>query len=116
MRMLQNQGLVPIEIGEVSARGGSRGVGKATEQGKRLAIRELATLLAAGVPVGEAVESLAQAHEATQIGEAFSRVQTALRDGRRFSVAVSESGLGLPPYVVQLSSAAELAGKLAEAL
>lgn len=114
VRLLQQQGLTPTMV-EVAA-GAPKRRGRASAQDRRLVIRELAVLLKAGVPLGEAVESLAGAHAASQVGEAFARVHAALRGGARFSAALSDSGLVLPAYVLQMTAAAEMTGKLAAAL
>jgi len=115
LRLLQQQGLTPTLL-EVDAAVAARKRGRASAQDRRLVVRELAILLKAGVPLGEAVESLAGAHAASQVGEAFSRVHAALRGGARFSAALSDSGLVLPGYVAQMTAAAEMTGKLAQAL
>ncbi len=115
VRLLQQQGLTPTLL-ELDAAKAAKKRGRASAQDRRLAMRELATLLKAGVPLGEAVESLAGAHVASQIGEAFLRVHAALRGGARFSAALSDSSLILPAYVYQMTAAAEVTGKLAQAL
>src|ERR1035437_3308542 len=115
LRLLQQQGLTPTLL-EVDAAVAGKKRGRASAQDRRLVMRELAMLLKAGVPLGEAVESLAGAHAASQVGEAFSRVHAALRGGARFSAALSDSGLVLPAYVFQMTAAAEMTGKLAAAL
>ena len=117
LRLLQQQGLVPMALaaaGPTQARRRARGA--ATAQDKRLVVRELATLLKAGVPLGEAVESLTLAHADSSVGPAFAHMQGSLRGGLRFSQALADSGLVLPPYVTQMTAAAELTGKLAGAL
>ena len=118
LRLLQQQGLTATVLESAGAQGAPaiKVRGKASAQDKRLVMRELATLLKAGVPLGEAVESLADAHAASQVGAAFVRVHAALRAGERFSGALSGAGLVLPDYVVQMASAAEMTGKLADAL
>ncbi len=115
VRLLQSQGLTPTTL-EAGAGVATKTRGRASAQDRRLVMRELATLLKAGVPLGEAVESLAGAHAASQIGEAFSRVHASLRGGARFSAALTNSGLVLPAYVFQMTAAAEMTGKLAAAL
>ena len=117
LQLLQQQGLLPMALaaaGPAQARRRARGT--ASAQDKRLVVRELATLLKAGVPLGEAVESLALAHADSAVGPAFAHMQGSLRSGLRFSQALADSGLVLPPYVAQMTAAAELTGKLAEAL
>ena len=115
VRLLQQKGLTPTLL-ELDAAVGAGKRARASAQDRRLVVRELAVLLKAGVPLGEAVESLAGAHAASQVGEAFSRVHAALRGGARFSAALSDSGLVLPGYVFQMAAAAEMTGKLAAAL
>lgn len=114
-RLLQQQGLTPILL-ELDTALGNKKRGRASNQDKRLVVRELATLLKAGVPLGEAVESLSGAHASSQVGEAFARVHAALRGGARFTAALSNSGMVLPDYLFQMTAAAEMTGKLAEAL
>ena len=117
LRLLQQQGLVPTELAAAGpAQTRRRHRGAASAQDKRLVVRELATLLKAGVPLGEAVESLAEAHGDSSVGPAFAHMQGSLRGGLRFSQALADSGLVLPPYVTQMTAAAELTGKLADAL
>ncbi len=116
LRTLQQQGMTPVSLvaGESAVK--QRQHKRASAQDKRLVMRELATLLKAGVPLGEAVESLAEAHVTGQVGASFQRVHASLRQGERFSEALTASGLAFPGYVQQMIAAAELTGKLAEAL
>lgn len=76
-------------------------------------VDELATLLDAGVPLAEAVSTLAQAH-----GDEHPLQQTlrSIRGGTAFSVALEQSGLQLPEFALQLVRSGEVTGKLATAL
>ena len=76
-------------------------------------VDELATLLDAGVPLAEAVATLAQAH-----GDEHPLSQTlkSIRGGMAFSQALSQSGLQLPEFALQLVRSGEVTGKLAAAL
>jgi general secretion pathway protein F len=76
-------------------------------------VDELATLLDAGVPLAEAVATLAQAH-----GEAHPLAQTlrSIRGGMPFSTALEQSGLQLPEFALQLVRSGEVTGKLGAAL
>ena len=116
---LQRQDLTPVDVsraapGRQSAR--QRGEAAPTHQALVLVIQELATLLAAGVPLAEAVDSSGQAHRESAIGAAFERVHGRLRAGAPFSEALRAADLALPEYLFHLVSAGELTGKLAEAL
>lgn len=110
-RHLQPVALKPSVVRRPARRqGGDRAP---TADALALLIGELATLLEAGVPLAEAVATLADAH-----GEAhpLSAILRSIRGGAAFSDAMSSSGLDLPMYVLQLVRAGESTGKLAAAL
>jgi len=118
MRMLQQQNLTPISITSIAvmpAEGKARNI-KTSNQDKTLVIQELTTLLNAGVPLAESIDSISVAHAGTAIGSAFASVLTALRGGERFSVALRSAELELPIYLYQLVAAGELTGKLGASL
>ena len=73
-------------------------------------------LLNAGVPLAEAVASINQTHGDGPIGRAFGEVNSALRSGGSLTQALRDTKLGLPDYVLQLTSAGEMMGKLGSAL
>jgi len=118
MRLLQQQNLMPISIISATARptDGQASSKKASSQDKTLAIQELTTLLNAGVPLAESVDSISIAHAGTAIGTAFASALTALRRGERFSEALRLTELELPVYLYQLVAAGELTGKLGHSL
>lgn len=117
LRLLQQQNLVPISITSntpvSSAQSSSK---KASNQDKTLAIQELTTLLIAGVPLAESVESIGSAHAGTAVGAAFTTALAALRRGEGFSAALRETDLEFPVYLYQLAAAGELTGKLGQSL
>ena len=120
MQLLRDQDLVPVSLNEASTRSASKQQRlvsrRASDQDRILVIRELATLLAAGVSLAEAVDSTAQAHQADQIGQAFGLVYAQLRSGAPLSEGLRAAGLEYPEYLYQLVSAGELTGKLAQAM
>ncbi|HSY27503.1 MAG TPA: type II secretion system F family protein [Burkholderiaceae bacterium] len=119
LRILKDQDLTPITVAELSSRPKAsawRTAKSASVEEKAIVFRELATLLAAGVPLAEAVESTSRAHGDTQIGASFGLVYAQLRGGAQLSEALQAAELGLPDYVFQLVGAGELTGKLAQAL
>lgn len=89
---------------------------KAGTQEKALVIKELGTLLQAGVALAEAVDSMAQSHGTDGLGQAFSRIHATLRGGGSFSSALKASAVEWPDYLHQLAAAGEQTGKLAAAL
>lgn len=76
-------------------------------------IAELSTLLEAGVPLAEAVETLGRAQGADH---PLVGILASIRGGGAFSVAMEESALDLPQFVLQLLRAGEATGHLGEAL
>jgi general secretion pathway protein F len=120
MRVLKEQDLTPVMVVEVRD-GRKSAAWRASKKSvsleeKAIVFRELATLLAAGVPLAEAVHSTSQAHDENQIGVAFDLVYRQLRGGEPLSVALQAAELELPDFVFQLVGAGELTGKLAQAL
>jgi general secretion pathway protein F len=119
-RLLQSQDLTPVSLTALSAAGAKLDrvivPSRVSTRDKAVIIRELATLLAAGVPLAEAVSSIAEAHAADALGKAFSAIHHQLRGGAALSVAMREAKLDLPDFVHQLVAAGELTGKLAPGL
>jgi len=118
LRILREQDLTPVVVAESSSASkvAWRTSKSASIEEKAIVFRELATLLAAGVPLAEAVDSTSRAHGDTQIGAAFGLVYAQLRGGAQLSQALQVAELDLPEYVFQLVGAGELTGKLAQAL
>lgn len=118
LRLLQQQNLVPITIALTVDSWAESGTTpkKTSNQEKTLSIQELTTLLNAGVPLAEAIESIGISHAGSAVGSAFTKILTALRSGERFSEALRASGMELPGYLFQLAEAGELTGKLGQAL
>lgn len=121
LQLLRDQQLTPIEIRPARAAASGRSLfaqrsRDASVEETCQVVRELATLLGAGVSLAEAVDSTAQAHAASSIGPAFNRVYAQLRSGEALSVALRSSGLAFPQYLYQLVASGEITGKLAPAL
>lgn len=81
-----------------------------------VALQELATLLRAGVPLGDAIDAQSRGTHHPAVTAAFTTVATELLRGESFLVAMRGSGLPLPEYVYQLLEAGELSGRLPQAL
>ncbi|MDO8890545.1 MAG: type II secretion system F family protein [Sulfurimicrobium sp.] len=118
MRLLRQKELTPLEVAPaghppVTSQGR---VKRASNQEKTLVIRELATLLQAGVSLAEAVESIGQSHTDSSIGEVFTHIHGKLRGGESFSKGLQSAQLEWPDYLFQLVAAGEHTGKLAHAL
>lgn len=118
-RLLRQRELVPTAI-----RTASTGMQTPVQRSRRgvkrtdlaLIVRELATLLRAGVSLAESVESLAQAHGHDALGTGLESIYSQLRAGTAFSATLADCGLPWPEYFHPLVSAGEQTGKLAQAL
>lgn len=116
-RLLRQMELTPLDITPLArtVRAPIR-VKRAGHQEKALVIRELATLLNAGISLAEAVESIGQTHTDSAIGAAFTMIHGKLRSGESFSQGLKSAPLDWPDYLFQLVAAGEHTGKLAHAL
>ncbi len=76
-------------------------------------VDELATLLDAGVPLAEAVATLAQQQADDH---PLNQILRGIRGGQSFSSALEQSGLLLPEFALQLVRSGEVTGKLGAAL
>jgi general secretion pathway protein F len=115
LHQLVAQGLTATSlVARASAAAGSKR--RVSTQDLALVVKELATLTRAGIPLAEAVASIAEAHQATDIGRGFREVKARLNAGDPLSRALPASGLHFPPYLAQLTQAAEMAGTLPQAL
>jgi general secretion pathway protein F len=118
LAVLSQQGLTPLKLAlrdeaTFAVGGGSTRVGA---KDLALVVKELATLTRAGIPLAEAINSIAQAHHASDVGRGFLEVKSRLNGGEPLSRALAASGLKFPPYLAQLTQAAEMAGTLPQAL
>ena len=119
IRTLLQQGLTPVSVTAAAAVAAPRsgpsgaGIGAADRIGL---VQELATLLAAGISLGEALPSLAEAYAAQSLGPPLAGLDRTVRGGERLSAALAASSLGLPPYVLAMTEAGEASGELAAAL
>jgi general secretion pathway protein F len=82
----------------------------------QLVLQEFSTLVDSGVSLAVALSSLAGSSHHPRITEAFAAMAKAVRRGERFSDALRDSALPLPPYIHQLVEASELTGRLGAAL
>lgn len=79
-------------------------------------VRQLATLLSAGVSLLEALASLSRSNAHPRLAEASQNIRRDLRAGDRLSVAMARHLPQLPRYVPRLAELGEATGKSAKAL
>ncbi|WP_343627133.1 type II secretion system F family protein [Roseateles puraquae] len=118
-RELLRQGLRPVSLTSATPVLAAASPGRArslTLADREVGLRELSTLLQAGVPLDEALESLAVGHATGPVGACMSRALTSVRAGRSLFEAIEHSGLGLPEHLLTLVKVGEASGQLAAAL
>lgn len=121
LAQLQAKGLQVVAL---EAHGGAPAPGAARPRRVRPAqaperiqlLQELATLLGAGVPLGEAAPSLQQAHAGTPLAPVLEHVRKAVQAGQNLAAALAGSTLGLDASTLAMLEAGEAAGRLANAL
>ncbi|HET6396418.1 MAG TPA: type II secretion system F family protein [Pseudoxanthomonas sp.] len=119
-RLLERRGLSVLSLEPAAAAAAGRArLGRGRRLQDRdivLALHELATLLASGVALAEAVAAQSRSAHHPRLLAAFDAVATALRQGQPFSQALLDTGLPLPAYVGTLVRSGEKAGQLGKAL
>lgn len=118
MAQVSIQGLTPVQLRALVERPAvaraARGRVKLADQ--VVLLRELATLLAAGVALGEALPSLVEAYAGQPLGAPLASMEIQVRGGGRLSDALKLADLRMPVYVIALTQAGEASGALAQAL
>jgi general secretion pathway protein F len=120
-RSLRQRGLTPLALSAAAERlrpaaraaRFSRGL---TNRDCILAMGELATLVEAGVPLGETLSVLAERNDKPEIVAAFVEMDRRLKRGQSVADALRGGLSMLPAYVYQLVQAGEEVGKLGQSL
>lgn len=116
MRRLAAEGLIVTEIREAPAArapGQDRGL-KQTE--RVLVLRQLALMLEAGVPLLEALDTVAQGMTARKGQAQFQAMISALRRGENLGGAFEQHVPGFPFYVYAMARVGEASGRIAAVL
>lgn len=119
-RSLESQGLTLVSLAAAkppAAKSGlfnlQRGV---TAQDRILALKQLALLLKAGVPLVQGIGTLKTQSGHPAMAEAFADMEKRLRTGDTFTHALAAALPTLPSYVHQLAASGEAIGHLGQAL
>jgi len=117
-RRLERQALVPFEISaSTGLKDGSLLQGRKPPKRELLMVlHELTTLIESGVPLAEAVGSLAGSGHHPVIRQAFEEMSARLKRGENFAGALNACGLELPWFFGELASSGEMTGQLGKAL
>lgn len=115
LQRLQVQQLQVVEL-QPEGVAATAAPGRIGDTERVLLLQEFATLLGAGVTLGEAAPSLAQAHAQGPLGLPLQRLLRAVRGGQSLAEGLQAAAIGLPRHVQSLVSAGEASGHLADAL
>lgn len=130
LTLLKERGLTVVEVRELNppraaeaARPAKRffgialpklGLGSADTSELAVFWRELSTMIAAGLPVVDALESIAQEVEHVKMQKVLYDVRSSMWEGFNLSQSLKRHPGCFPPMVVSLIAAAEESGSLAE--
>ena len=121
---LRQDGMFPTEIREVSEDKGLRGKGLSMEidikalRGKvalgdlAMTIRQLATLVGAGIPLVESIGALANQVEDVVLKKAFSQIRDKVNEGTSFAKSLEEFPKIFSPLFVNMVNSGENSGTL----
>ena len=122
-RRLVGQNVTPTAI--VAAKGGASGSterrtkkrkGKVSDAERGAILRDLATMVEAGVPFVEALDAMSVAKPKPAIERPLQRIRTAIIGGGSISVAMRSATELFPPLVSDVINVAEQGGRLDAAL
>lgn len=118
LAQLNAQGLMPVQLRAVVAPTATQRRVRASIKlaDQVVLLRELATLLTAGVALGDALPSLVEAYQGQALGQPLAAMEAMVRGGGRLSEALKQPDLRMPVYVIALTQAGEASGALAQAL
>jgi len=120
-RALESQGLTPVSLtaarAEILKKTGLTLLNRSvTVQDRILALKQLALLLKAGVPLVQGIGTLKNQATHPTLAIAFGNMEKQLRAGDAFTPALTAAIPGLPSYVYQLAASGEAIGHLGQAL
>lgn len=108
---IKERGIFPTKILEDTGTKGAQ-VG---DDDLAYTVLQLAALLKSGIPMDEALGSLAESAESPKMRKALARVQVRLREGESLSGSLTEDAI-FPPMLVRMVGAGEEAGQPGEIL
>lgn len=111
---LREQGLVPVDMQPVSANsGGGTGAGfTGLGRERALLLRQLSTLLKAGLPLDEALSALVDQSERPPVRRRLAAIRARVVEGQSLSAAMGEHSRLFPALYTAAIAAGERAGRL----
>lgn len=117
-RLLINQGFIPIDIKEQSASESlfSRLSGRITTKDKIVFTRQLATLIGAGLPLAQSLNTVFEQTQNNKLQSVIQEIIASVEGGKSLSESFSKHPTVFDPVFLALVGAGELSGTLDEAL
>lgn len=115
-QLIRDRGLYPVRISEVSRGRRGRRPSKLSAKDRVQLVRQLATLLSAGVSLMDTMESLRKSGSNQLIAERADAMAQQLRQGERLAPSLRANFPDLPDYVFSLADLGESTGQLGQAL
>lgn len=110
---LRERDVFATAVTEVKAGGASRTLRRGVSTSELAqALRQLATLLRAGVPLDEAVDALRRRRGAAALSEALESVRSRIREGASLASAMAEHPAAFPSIYTGMVEAGEASGAL----
>jgi type IV pilus assembly protein PilC len=110
-QQLRKQGITPVTVRKQSALFGKRK--KAITAGDiAIFLRQMATMMSAGVPLVQSLEIVGRGHENPSMGELIMGVKANIEGGNSFAVSLAKFPLYFDDLVVNLVDAGEKSGTL----
>ena len=113
---LKERGLYPVSISPESPPRRLFGARKLSRTDLSQTVRQLATLLSAGVPLLAAVESLVRSNMHPELSDRATKLTQHLRSGEHLPSGLEKFYPELPVYVSKLAELGDATGKTAETL
>lgn len=113
---IRERGLYPVKINEATTASRRRRGSKISKRDQAKFVRQLATLVGAGVSLLDAMDSLRRSGRNVLLAERAEAMAQQLRQGERLSVSLKKSFPDLPEYVFSLADLGESTGQLGQTL
>lgn len=117
-KLLTEQGLMPLDISEFDENGSfiTKLTGRITTKDKIVFLRQLSTLIGAGLPLSQSLRTVAEQTQNKQMQRIVEDIITEVEGGHTLSDAFSKHPEAFDKIILALVSAGEASGTLDEAM
>ncbi|HDS1101729.1 MAG: type II secretion system inner membrane protein GspF [Stenotrophomonas sp.] len=115
-QLLRGRGLTPVQVSAARGAGAGWGARRLSASELAWATRQLASLLAASLPLEAALSAVIEQAERPHVSQALTAVRADVRAGQRLTVALAARPRDFPPIYRALVGAGEDSGDLARVM